>query len=62
MNVGQSCSCYRYSLYCELFHHWRRKKSVVIRQQHTPGAKAFIDGGGAMFPIDYRHSRAVRQP
>jgi hypothetical protein len=34
---------YRYSRYCEIYQRWRKKQSVVMRQQHTPGEKAFID-------------------
>ncbi len=32
-----------------------------MRQQHAPGEKAFIDWAGATFPINDRHSNAVRQ-
>ena len=52
---------YRYSRYCEIFQSWRKKQNVVMRQQHTPGEKAFIDWAGATFPIYDRHSNAVRQ-
>lgn len=52
---------YRYSRYCELFQRWRKKQSVVMRQQHTPGEKAFIDWAGATIPIYDRHSGTVRQ-
>ena len=52
---------YGYSRYCELFQRWRKKQSVVMRQQHTPGEKAFIDWAGATLPIYDRHSAAVRQ-
>ena len=52
---------YRYSRYCELFQRWRKKQSVVMRQQHTPGERAFIDWAGATLPIYDRHSVAVRQ-
>jgi transposase len=52
---------YRYSRYCELYQRWRKKQDVVMRQQHTPGEKAFIDWAGATFPIHDRHSNTVRQ-
>jgi len=52
---------YRYSRYCEIYQHWRKKQNVVMRQQHTPGEKAFIDWAGATIPIYDRHSAAVRQ-
>jgi len=28
---------YRYSRFCELFKHWRRKQDVVLRQEHKAG-------------------------
>ena len=31
-----------FSRYCELFQRWRKKQSVVMRQQHTPGEKAVL--------------------
>jgi len=52
---------YRYSRDCELYQRWRKKQDVVMRQQHTPGEKAFIDWAGATFPIHDRHSNTVRQ-
>ncbi len=33
----------------------------LMRQQHTPGEKAFIDWAGATIPIYDRHSSAIRQ-
>lgn len=52
---------YRYSRYCEIYQRWRKKQNVVMRQQHTPGEKAFIDWAGATIPIYDRQSAAVRQ-
>lgn len=52
---------YRYSRYCEIYQRWRSKQSVVMRQHHIPGEKAFIDWAGATIPIYDRHSTAVRQ-
>ena len=50
---------YRYSRFCELYHRWRRKLDVVMRQEHKPGEKAFIDWAGATIPIYERDSGAV---
>src|SRR5215472_12834657 len=42
---------YRYSRFCELYQRWRRKLDVVMRQEHKPGEKAFIDWAGSTIPI-----------
>lgn len=42
---------YRYSRFCELYHRWRRKLDVVMRQEHKAGEKAFVDWAGATIPI-----------
>jgi transposase len=52
---------YRYSRFCELYHRWRKKLDVVMRQEHKPGEKAFIDWAGATIPIYERTSGAVWQ-
>jgi transposase len=52
---------YRYSRFCELYHRWRKKLDVVMRQEHKPGEKAFIDWAGATIPIYERTSSAVWQ-
>ena len=36
---------YRYSRFCELYQRWRRKQDVVLRQQHRPGERMFVDSG-----------------
>ncbi len=51
---------YRYRRYCELFQCWREKQSVVVRQQHAPGAKALVDRAGATIPRYDRYSGTVR--
>jgi transposase len=42
---------YGYSRFCELYGRWLRKQDVVLRQQHTPGEKAFLDWAGAKIPV-----------
>ena len=42
---------YRYSRFCELYQRWRKKLDVVMRQEHKPGEKAFIDWAGSTIPI-----------
>ena len=42
---------YGYSRFCELYGRWRRKQAVVLRQEHKPGEKGFVDWAGATIPI-----------
>jgi transposase len=52
---------YSYSRFCELYHRWCRKQGVVMRQEHKPGEKLFVDWAGATIPIHDRSSGAVSQ-
>ena len=48
----QTCpNGYRYSRFCELYHRWRAKQDVVLRQQHRPGEKVFVDWAGDTVPV-----------
>jgi len=42
---------YRYSRFCELYQRWRRKLEVVLRQEHRPGEKLFVDYAGCTLPV-----------
>jgi transposase len=42
---------YGYSRFCELYGRWRRKQDVVLRQNHTPGEKGFVDWAGRTIPL-----------
>jgi transposase len=42
---------YGYSRFCELYGRWLRKQDVVLRQQHTPGEKGFVDWAGAKISV-----------
>jgi transposase len=42
---------YGYSRFCELYGRWRRKQDVVLRQEHKPGEKGFVDWAGATIPV-----------
>jgi len=42
---------YGYSRFCELYGRWRKKQDVVLRQEHQPGEKAFVDWAGATIPV-----------
>jgi len=42
---------YGYSRFCELYHGWKRNQDVVLRQEHHPGDKIFVDWAGPVIPI-----------
>lgn len=42
---------YGYSRYCELYQRWLNKLDVVLRQEHKPGEKMFVDWAGSTIPI-----------
>ena len=42
---------YAYSRFCELYQRWRQQLDVVLRQDHAPGEKLFVDYAGATIPI-----------
>jgi len=42
---------YGYSRFCELYSRYRRKLDLVLRQEHTPGEKMFVDWAGDKVPI-----------
>ena len=52
---------YGYSRFCEHYHQYRRKLDVVLRQDHVPGEKMFVDWAGDSLPI-YDRSTGDIQP
>jgi transposase len=52
---------YRYSRFCELYQRWRRKQDVVLRQQHKPGERMFVDWAGATIAIHDRSTGEISQ-
>jgi transposase len=42
---------YSYSRFCKLYRHWKKQQDVVMRQDHRPGEKLFLDWAGATIPI-----------
>jgi transposase len=45
---------YCYSRYCKLYRRWRKQQDVVLRQDHRPGEKLFLDWAGATIAIHHR--------
>ena len=56
-----STNTYSYSRFCELYQHWRSKLDVVLRQEHKPGEKMFVDWAGATIPVHDPQTGAVWQ-
>lgn len=54
-------NAYGYSRYCELYQRWRSKLDVVLRQEHKPGEKMFVDWAGSTIPVHDRHTGQVWQ-
>ncbi len=42
---------YSYSRFCKLYRGWKKQRDVVLRQDHRPGEKLFLDWAGATIPI-----------
>ena len=42
---------YNYSRFCYLYQRWKQERDVVMRQEHRPGEKLFVDWAGATIPV-----------
>ena len=42
---------YSYSRFCKLYRTWKKRHDVVMRQEHRPGEKLFLDWAGATIPL-----------
>ena len=51
---------YGYSRFCELYARWLRKQDVVLRQNHKPGEKGFVDWAGRTIPIQDPQTGEIR--
>src|SRR6266550_6828199 len=51
---------YGYSRFCELYGRWLRKQDVVLRQNHTPGEKGFVDWAGRTIPLQDPQTGEIR--
>jgi transposase len=50
---------YGYSRFCELYQRWNRTRDVVLRHDHKPGEKMFVDWAGDAVSIYDRESGDV---
>jgi transposase len=51
---------YGYSRFCELYQRWNRNRDVVLRHDHNPGEKTFVDWAGDTIRIYDRESGDAR--
>jgi len=51
---------YGYSQFCQLYRHWKQERDLVLRQEHRPGEKLFVDWAGATIPIHDPQTGEVR--
>ncbi len=52
---------YHYSRFCYLYQRWRSKLDLVLRQEHKPGEKMFVDWAGDTIPVHDPQTGEVRQ-
>lgn len=53
---------YCYSRFCKLYRQWRKQQDVVLRQEHQPGEKLFVDWAGATIPIHQADGGILQAP
>ena len=53
---------YCYSRFCKLYRRWRKRQDLVLRQDHRPGEKLFLDWAGATLPIHHRDGSVSQAP
>lgn len=42
---------YQYSYFCDIYHHWAKKRDVTLRQTYRAGEKLFVDYAGQTIPF-----------
>jgi transposase len=51
---------WQYSVFCDQYRRWLARQELVLRQDHAPGDKLFVDYAGQTVPIMDRHSGECR--
>lgn len=52
---------YSYSRFCYHYECWRRQQNLVMRQEHRPGEKLFVDWAGDKIPLYDRETGTVHE-
>jgi transposase len=53
---------YSYSRFCKLYRGWKKRQDVVLRQEHRPGEKLFLDWAGATIAIHHADGTLSQAP
>jgi len=53
---------YSYSRFCHLYRRWKKRQDVVLRQEHRPGEKLFLDWAGATIAIHHADGAVIQAP
>jgi len=53
---------YSYSRFCKLYRCWKKRQDVVLRQEHIPGEKLFLDWAGATIAIHHDDGTTTAAP
>ena len=53
---------YSYSRVCKLYKRWKKQQDVVLRQEHKPGEKLFVDWAGATIAIHHADGSVTPAP
>ncbi|MCG3202372.1 MAG: IS21 family transposase ISPpu7 [Gammaproteobacteria bacterium] len=51
---------WQYSVFCDQYRRWLARQDVVLRQQHVPGEKLFVDYAGQTVAVIDRHTGESR--
>jgi transposase len=51
---------WQYSEFCEQYRRWLATQELVLRQDHAPGDKLFVDYAGQTAPVTDRHTGEIR--
>lgn len=51
---------WQYSVFCDRYRRWLATQELVLRQNHAPGDKVFVDYAGQTVPITDPHSGELR--
>jgi transposase len=51
---------WQYSVFCDQYRRWLARQELVLRQDHVPGDKLFVDYAGQTVPIVDRHTGESR--
>ena len=51
---------WQYSVFCDQYRRWRARQEPVLRQEHAPGDKLFVDYAGQTVAVIDRHTGECR--